>query len=115
MEVVLRQDVDKVGLRGEVVNVARGYARNYLLPRGLAEVASPALQKEFAKRDAQRARHEAKTVDEARAIATRFESKGIRFDVRAGPTVYLFRQVSATNYSDRLRRAERGNITRRLL
>ena len=37
MEVILRQDVDKVGLRGEVVNVARGYARNFLLPRRLAD------------------------------------------------------------------------------
>ena len=69
MEVVLKQDVDKLGLRGEVVNVARGYARNFLLPRGLAEVATPGLLRELEKRDAQRARHEAKSVDEARAIA----------------------------------------------
>ena len=65
MNVVLTQDVDKLGLRGDVVNVARGYARNFLLPRGLAEVATPGLVKELEKRDAQRARHEAKTVDEA--------------------------------------------------
>ena len=74
MEVVLKQDVDKLGLRGEVVNVARGYARNFLLPRGLAEVATPALVRELEKRDAQRARHEAQTVDEARAIAARLEA-----------------------------------------
>ena len=42
MDVILRQDIEKVGLRGEVVNVARGYARNYLLPRKLAENATPA-------------------------------------------------------------------------
>src|SRR5215213_7944888 len=42
MEVILRQDVEKVGLRGEVVDVAPGYARNYLLPRRLAETATPA-------------------------------------------------------------------------
>src|SRR5258706_11755118 len=115
MEVVLRQDVDKVGLRGEVVNVARGYARNYLLPRGLAEVASPALQKEVAKRDAQRARHEAKTVDEARAIATRLEAKEIRFDVSAGPTGSLFGSVTATNVADRLWADEKIRIDRRKL
>ena len=45
MEVVLREDVDALGLRGEVVNVARGYARNYLLPRGMAEVATPGLKR----------------------------------------------------------------------
>ena len=65
MEVVLRQDVDHVGLRGEVVNVARGYARNYLLPRGLAEVATPGLKRELERRDALKARNEAKTTDEA--------------------------------------------------
>jgi large subunit ribosomal protein L9 len=102
MELLLRQDVENVGLRGEVVNVARGYARNYLLPRGLAEVATPALQAEVLKRDAQRARHEAKTVDEARAIAQRLEAKEIRFDVNAGPTGSLFGSVTATNVADRL-------------
>ena len=69
MEVVLRQDVDNLGLRGEVVNVARGYARNFLLPRGLAELATPGLVSELEKRNTQRARHEAQTTDEARAIA----------------------------------------------
>ncbi len=69
MQVVLRQDVDNLGLRGEVVNVARGYARNFLLPRGLAEPATPGLVRELERRDAERARHEAQTVDEAQAIA----------------------------------------------
>ena len=69
MDVILKQDVDSLGLRGEIVNVARGYARNFLLPRGLAETATPALVRELEKRDGQRARHEAKSADEARAIA----------------------------------------------
>jgi len=47
MKVVLREDVDKLGLRGEVVDVARGYARNFLLPRKLAEPATPARVKEL--------------------------------------------------------------------
>ncbi|MGH3076963.1 MAG: 50S ribosomal protein L9, partial [Gaiellaceae bacterium] len=42
MDVILLQDVEKLGLRGDVVDVKRGYARNYLLPRRLAEVATPA-------------------------------------------------------------------------
>ena len=53
MEVVLKQDVDSLGLRGEVVNVARGYARNFLLPRGLAETATAGLKKELERRDTQ--------------------------------------------------------------
>ena len=68
MEVVLREDVDKLGLRGEVVSVARGYARNYLLPRGLAQPATPGLVRELERRDAERARAEA-AVQAAAAIA----------------------------------------------
>src|SRR3954469_22683476 len=115
MEVILKQDVDHLGLRGEVVNVARGYARNFLLPRGLAQVATPALVKELEKRDAQRARHEAKSVDEARAIADRLEKLELRFDVNAGPTGALFGSVTATNVADRLWEQEKIRIDRRKL
>src|SRR5689334_4484641 len=115
MEVVLKQDVDKLGLRGEVVNVARGYARNFLLPRGLAEVATPGLLRELEKREAQRARHEAKSVDEARAIAARLEAHELRFDVNAGPTGSLFGSVTATNVADRLWEQEKIRVDRRKL
>ena len=115
MDVVLRQDVDNVGLRGDIVTVARGYARNYLLPRGLAEVATPALQRELGKRDAIRARHEAKTVDEARAIAQRLEATELRFDVSAGPTGSLFGSVTATNVVDRLWAEQKVRVNRRKL
>ena len=113
MEVVLRQDVDKLGLRGEVVNVARGYARNYLLPRGLAEPATPGLVRELERRDAERARHEAKTVDEARGIADRLEKLELRFDANAGPTGSLFGSVTATNVVDRLWEQEKIRVDRR--
>jgi large subunit ribosomal protein L9 len=115
MDVILRQDIDKLGLRGEVVNVARGYARNFLLPRGLAELATPALVKELEKRDAQRARHEAKSVDEARTIAKRLDALELRFDVTAGPTGSLFGSVTATNVADRLWAEEKLRVDRRKL
>jgi large subunit ribosomal protein L9 len=113
MEVVLRQDVDKLGLRGEIVNVARGYARNYLLPRGLAEPATPGLVRELERRDTERARHEAKTVDEARGIADRLEKLELRFDANAGPTGSLFGSVTATNVVDRLWEQEKIRVDRR--
>lgn len=115
MEVILKSDVDGTGLRGEVVNVARGFARNYLLPRGLAEVATPALVAELQKRDENRARHEAKSVDEARAIAARLEGLELRFDVNAGPTGSLFGSVTATNVADRLWEQAKIRIDRRKL
>jgi large subunit ribosomal protein L9 len=115
MDVILKTDVDSLGLRGEVVNVARGYARNFLLPRGLAEVATPALVRELEKRDVQRAQHEAKTEDEAQAIAKRLESLELHFDVNAGPTGSLFGSVTATNVADRIWEQEKVRVDRRKL
>jgi large subunit ribosomal protein L9 len=115
MEIILKQDVDSLGLRGEVVNVARGYARNVLLPRGLAEVATPALVRELEKRDEQRARQEAKTGDEATSIATRLEALELRFDRNAGPTGALFGSVTATNVADRLWNDAKIRVDRRKL
>jgi large subunit ribosomal protein L9 len=102
MQVILLKDVDKVGLRGEVVDVARGYARNYLLPRKLAETASPGALEDLRRRDEIRARQEARTHDEASDIATRLEQTVLRFDVKAGPTGSLFGSVTATDIADRL-------------
>jgi large subunit ribosomal protein L9 len=115
MDVILKQDIDKLGLRGEVVNVARGYARNFLFPRGLAEVATPALVRELEKRDAHRARHEAKSVDEAQAIAKRLDATELRFDVNAGPGGTLFGSVTATNVADRLWEQAKIRVDRRKL
>src|SRR4051794_27249129 len=115
MQVVLRSDVEDLGLRGEVVNVARGYARNYLLPRGLAQLATPGLVRELEKRDAQRARHEAQSSDDARAIAQKLEAAELRFDVKAGPTGSLFGSVTATDVADRLWEQMKIRIDRRKL
>ncbi|HST24864.1 MAG TPA: 50S ribosomal protein L9, partial [Gaiellaceae bacterium] len=113
MDVILKKDVDKVGLRGDVVSVARGYARNFLIPRKLAEEATPAKVAELQKRDAQRARHEAKSTDEAQAIATKLGSVELRFDVKAGPTGSLFGSVTPTDIADRIWEDEKIRVDRR--
>jgi large subunit ribosomal protein L9 len=113
MQVILLQDVDKVGLRGEVVDVARGYARNFLLPRRLAETATPGALKELQRRDELRARQEASSHDEAQAIASRLEEAVLRFDVKAGPTGTLFGSVTATDIADRLWSDQKIRIDRR--
>ncbi len=113
MEVILLKDVEKVGLRGEVVSVARGYARNFLLPRRLAETATPAKVAELRKRDQQRARHEAATVDEARDIAATIEKAELRFDVKAGPTGSLFGSVTTTDLADQLWATQKVRVDRR--
>jgi large subunit ribosomal protein L9 len=102
MDVILLQDVDKVGLRGDVVSVARGYMRNYLGPRRLAEEATPARVAELAKREAQRARHEAQTFEDAQKIADQLGKAELRFDVNAGPQGTLFGSVTATDLTDEI-------------
>jgi len=115
MDVILRQDVEKVGLRGEVVDVAPGYARNYLLPRRLAEAATPAKIAELQKLEAKRARHEAQSFEQAQEIAQRLEGQELRFDVPAGETGTLFGSVTATDISERVWDSQRVRIDRRKL
>ena len=113
MQVILRTDVEKVGLRGDVVNVARGYARNFLLPRGLAEEATPARVAEVQKREAQRARHEAQTFDQAREMADALGETVLRFDVKAGPTGSLFGSVTPTDIVDEIWKLKKIRVDRR--
>src|SRR5213592_2897682 len=91
MNVILLKDVEKVGLRGDVVSVARGYARNFLFPRSLAEEATAARVAELQKRDKQRARHE----------------------VKSGPTGALFGSVTPTDIADQLWETQKVRVDRR--
>ena len=102
MKVILRQDVEKIGLRGEVVEVARGFARNFLLPRKLAEHATPARVAELEKVNAHRALHEAQSFEQAQEISQRLGQTELRFDVKAGDTGVLFGSVTATDVADTL-------------
>jgi len=113
MEVILLSDVDHVGLRGDVVSVARGYARNFLLPRHLAEEATPARVAELQKRETNRARHEAKTAEQANEIAEILSKTVLRFEVKAGPTGSLFGSVTPTNIADELWEAKKVRVDRR--
>ena len=115
MEVILRQDVEKVGLRGEVVDVAPGFARNYLLPRKLAETATPAKVAELRKHEEKRARQEAQSFDQAQEIVNKLESAEIRFDVPAGETGTLFGSVTATDITEKVWAERRVRIDRRKL
>jgi large subunit ribosomal protein L9 len=113
MEVILTTDVEKLGLRGEVVNVARGYARNFLLPRKLAYEATPARVAELQKVESHRARHEAKTFEDAQAVAERLGKIELRFDVKAGPTGSLFGSVTPTDIADQLWQQHKLRVDRR--
>jgi large subunit ribosomal protein L9 len=102
VDVILLEDVEKVGLRGDVVSVSRGYMRNYLGPRRLAEEATPARVSELEKRETQRARHEAQSFEDAQKIAEELGKAELRFDVNAGPQGTLFGSVTATDVADEI-------------
>jgi large subunit ribosomal protein L9 len=113
MDVILLKDVDKVGLRGEVVSVARGYMRNYLAPRRLAQEATPARVAELEKRESQRARHEAASFEQAQEIADKLSKTELRFDVNAGPQGTLFGSVTPTDIADEIWRTLKVRVDRR--
>jgi len=115
MQVILREDIEKVGLRGEVVDVAAGFARNYLLPRRLAEPAVPGRVAELEKLAASRALHEAQSFEQAQELVQKLESTELRFDVQAGETGTLFGSVTATDIADRVWETQRVRIDRRKL
>ncbi len=113
MEIILLQDVEKLGLRGDVVDVKRGYARNYLLPRRMAEVATPGRVAELRRVEAQRARHEARSAEQATEIAGTLAKTVLRFEVKAGPTGALFGSVTPTDVADEIWRTRKIRVDRR--
>lgn len=113
MDVILLKDVEKLGHRGEVVNVARGYARNFLLPRNLAEVATEGRVKEVRRIDAQKAMHEARSAEQAAEIAATLGKLVLRFDVKSGPTGSLFGSVTTTDIADEIWRIRKIRVDRR--
>ena len=113
MQIILLTDVEKLGLRGDVVDVARGYARNYLLPRRMAETATPARVVELRRVDAQRATHEARTAEQASEIADVLGKTVLRFEVKAGPTGSLFGSVTPSDVADEIWRTRKIRVDRR--
>jgi large subunit ribosomal protein L9 len=113
MQIILLTDVETLGLRGDVVDVARGYARNYLLPRRMAETATPARVAELRRVDAERARHEARNAEQAEEIAEVLGKTVLRFEVKSGPTGSLFGSVTPSDVADEIWRARKIRVDRR--
>jgi large subunit ribosomal protein L9 len=113
MQIILLTDVETLGLRGDVVDVARGYARNYLLPRRMAENATPARVAELRRVDAERTRHEARNAEQAEEIAEVLGKTVLRFEVKSGPTGSLFGSVTPSDVADEIWRARKIRVDRR--
>ena len=103
MEVILRTHVDHLGERGEIVKVADGYARNYLLPRKLALPATEGNRKHVERERRILETHEAEEKAQAEAIALRMASVDITIARRVGETEQLYGSVTAADISEYLK------------
>ncbi|TEB13686.1 50S ribosomal protein L9 [Pelotomaculum propionicicum] len=102
MKVILLKDVPGQGKRGDMLNVAEGYARNYLFPRGLAAEASKGKMNELAVRRQAQAAKEQKIEQEARELAASLDNLIVVVRAKAGEGGKLFGSVNNKNISDAL-------------
>ena len=115
MKVVLRQDVDGIGLRGDIVDVADGFARNFLLPGGQGLVATKGVEAQAAAMRRGRDLREAHDRQAAQAKATRLAGTTVQVTARAGATGRLFGSVGAAEIAEAVRsqkgvELERGQV-----
>lgn len=102
VKVVLRQQVEKLGDPGDLVTVSGGYARNYLIPRGLAVPATKGNLKQASDWASSRASREAKERSNAEALKARLEAQPLAVTAQAGPDGRLFGSVTASDVSQAL-------------
>jgi large subunit ribosomal protein L9 len=112
MEVILKEDVNKLGSRGDVVKVAEGYGRNFLLPRKLAIEATQGNKAVIAQMKAAAVRRSAKEKAQAEELAKQFEALSISFTRKSGEHDQLFGSVTSVDIAEGV--AKKGiNLDRR--
>jgi large subunit ribosomal protein L9 len=102
MEVILKEDVSKLGSRGDVVKVTDGYGRNYLLPRKLAIEATPGNKAVIEQMKAASVRRSAKEKSQAQELAKQFDGVSVSFQRRSGEHDQLFGSVTSSEIADAL-------------
>lgn len=114
MEIILKQDVQNLGFKDDVVTVKPGYGRNFLIPQGFAVIATPSAKKVLAENLKQRAFKEQKLVDDAKKTAEALKAVEIKITAKAGGEK-LFGSVTNANIAEALENAgqpiERKYIT----
>ena len=113
MQVILKKDVEKIGQRGEIVDVSRGYVRNFLVPRGLAEVATAAKMEE-ARREIQEAEErDRRMAERAGEVAATLNKSVITIEARTGEDERIFGSITPANIAQAVERARGIRIDRR--
>lgn len=103
MNIILKQDVENVGEAGEVVTVKDGYGRNYLIPQGLAILASPGAIRAIEEERRQRSRKIEATVKNAQELANQVEEISVTISMKAGEDGKIFGTVTTQQLADALK------------
>ncbi len=112
-KVILTQDVEHLGAAGTVQTVKEGFARNYLLPKKLAEIATPGTIKQVQERQAALERRVRKQEEELRSLGDRIAATTLNFTARVGSEGRLFGSITAQEIADELSRVTGEEIDRR--
>ena len=102
MEIILKQDVDRLGSKHDTVTVKSGYARNFLIPQGMAIAATPSAKKVVAEVIKQQAHKAAKAMEEAQALATKLEGLSLKIGAKAGESGKIFGSVNNIQVAEAL-------------
>lgn len=113
MKVILQEDVKKVGLKGDIVEVSDGYGRNYLLPRKLAVEANDANLKTAKVKAENKARKAQQEADEAKLLGAQLEKISVKIPVRVGKDGKLFGSVSGADVAKALNKNHSLNVDKR--
>ncbi len=113
MKLILKQDVRKLGAAGDLVEASDGYARNFLIPKGLAEEATPERMKEWEARGEAKVRREKKLKAEAEELRKRLSGKAVRIKVSTGETGKLFGSVTAADVAEGLASQHSAEVDKR--
>lgn len=113
MDVILIKDVPRLGRAGELCTVADGYARNYLVPRGLASLATPAALNQLEQRRQAEARHQEQLEEQARRLAGRLEDLQLTIAAKTGEKDRLYGSVTSGDIAEALETAVGASVDRR--
>ena len=102
MEILLKKDVANLGQAGDIVKVKNGYARNFLVPQGLATVATASVKKQYEETVRQRAHKEAKLIAEAEALAAKISAAPVKVAVKVAESGKTYGSVTAAQIADAL-------------
>ena len=113
MEIILKQDVINLGYKDDIVTVKNGYANNYLLPQGLAIIATPANKKMLAETLRQRAFKEEKIRKDAETLKAALDGKNVRIAAKVGENGQLFGAVNNIQIADALKAQYNYDVERK--